>query len=251
MWLLVDDSTRSIGGTIPISLRHWTVIVRTGSSAPTILVSFNRMGPNPGSFSACSNGLQRTCDYSWMNSTRSIGGTIPISLTHWGPLLYVQALPAQLFWYLSGWALTLCSFSARSMGLNVYVTTRGGIQLTSIGWDYPHFFETLEPLLYVQALPAQLFLVSFNWDGLTFGSFSACSMGCNITCTRGWIQLAVLELSPLLWHIGMNCVRTGSSSSDYFWYLSTRMGPNDCFSSTLNGLQRTCDYSWMNSTHRY
>jgi hypothetical protein len=162
---------RSIGGTIPISLRHWSRYVRTGSSssnyfgifqlgwAPNpfvpfqhapmgcnvhvttrgwiqligtipffetlepllyvfqlqlFLVSFNWMGPNLWFLFSMLNGLYYMC-YSWMNSTRSIGGTI--TSWHIGAVDACRLFQLNYFWYLSTrMGLTLCSFQHAPMG---------------------------------------------------------------------------------------------------------------------------------------
>jgi hypothetical protein len=138
-----------------------------------------------------------------MNSTRSIG-TIPISFDTLEPLLYVQALPAQLFWYLSTrMGLTLCSFQHAPMGCNVHVTTRGWIQLAVL--NYPHFFETLSRYCTYRLFQLQLFwYLSTRMGPNPLFPFQHAPMGCNVHVTThyGWIQLALVELSPLLWDIG-------------------------------------------------
>jgi hypothetical protein len=83
MWLLVD-STRSIGGTIPISLRHWS---RYCTYRLFQLQLFWYLQPGWALTSFLFSMLQWVVTYMWllwMNSTRSIdSGTIPISLRHW------------------------------------------------------------------------------------------------------------------------------------------------------------------------
>jgi hypothetical protein len=91
-------------------------------------------------------------------------------------------------------------------------------------WNYPHFFDTLEPLLYVQALPAPTIFGIFQLGWALFCSFSARSMGCNITCDYSWMNSTAWWTIPTSLTHWTVIVRTGSSSSNYFWYLSTRMG---------------------------
>jgi hypothetical protein len=161
MWL-VDEFNSSIGGTIPISLsRLRAVIVRTGSSSSNYFGIF-QLG---WALTLCSfqhaQWVYPYIDYSWMNSTHRYCGTIPI----WdiGPLLYVQALPAPTI---------LVSFRD---GPNPFVPFQHAQWVVTYmwllvdefnsqyWWNYPHFFDTLEPLLYVQALPAQLFWYQLGW----------------------------------------------------------------------------------------
>jgi hypothetical protein len=124
-----------------------------------------------------------------------------------------------------GWALTLCSFSARSMGCNVHVTTRGWIQLAVLV-ELPHFFETLSRYCTYRLFQLQLFwYLQLGWALTLSFLFSTLQW----VVTYMWLvddSTALVELSPFLWDIGAVIVRTGSSSSNYFWYLSTRMGPN-------------------------
>jgi hypothetical protein len=108
------------------------------------------------------------------------------------------------------------------MGCNVHVTTRGWIQL--IG-NYPILWD-IGAVIVQYSSSNYFWYLSTGW-ALTFGSFSACSMGC-ITCvTRGWIQLTVLVELSLLWHIGAVDV-CRLFQLNYFWYLSTRMGLTLC-----------------------
>jgi hypothetical protein len=130
-------------------------------SSSTILVSFNQdvtFVPFQHAPMGCN---VHVTTRGWINS-RSIGGTIPISLRDIGAVMYVQALPAPtFFWYLSTrMALTLlfpfstlnrlctCDYSWMDSTLQYW-------------WNYPNFFESLEPLLYMYRL-FQLHFVSFN-----------------------------------------------------------------------------------------
>jgi hypothetical protein len=132
--------------------------------------------------------LQWVATYMWLLvdefNSRSISGTIPI----WD-IGYCAYRLFQLNYFESCLSARMgpnpfVPFQ-RSMGCNVYVTTRGWIQL-QYWWNYPHFFETLEPLLYVQALPAQLFWYLSARMGPNLWFFSARSMGCNVhVTTRG------------------------------------------------------------------
>jgi hypothetical protein len=97
-------------------------------------------------------GCNITCDYSlgWIQLT--IGGTIPISLRHWTVIVRTGSSSSTIFGIFQlGWANPFVPFQHAPMGCNVHVTTRGWIQLALVR-TIP-FFETLEPLLYVQALP--------------------------------------------------------------------------------------------------
>jgi hypothetical protein len=114
-----------------------------------------------------------------MNSTRSIGGTIPF-LWHW--YCTYRLFQLQLFWYLFGWALTLFSFS----------------------------------------------MVTYMW--LLVDEFNS----------QYWWNYPISLLSH--WAV----ITLGSSSSNYFWYLSTRMGPYFC---SFQHAQWVVTYIyWMNST---
>jgi hypothetical protein len=156
-------------------------------------------------------------------------------------LLYVQALPAPTILVSSTrMGPNPCSFSARSNG-NVHVTTRGWIQLAVLvelsplltHWSRYCTYRLFQPNyfgIFQLDGPNPLFLFSLQWV-VTHRT------------TRGWIQLAGMELSPFLWDIGAVIVRTGSSSSNYFWYLSTRMGPNPLFLFSM--LQWVVTYMWL------
>jgi hypothetical protein len=146
-----------------------------------------------------------------------------------------------------GWALTLLFLFSTLNGVTCMWLLVDEFN-SQYWWNYPHFFETLEPLLYVQALPAPTIFGIFQlgWAPLFL---SARSMGCNVhVTTHGWIQLAVLvELSTSLTHWSRYCTYR-LFQLQLFWYLSTRMGPNPFVSFQHAQWVVTCDYSWMNST---
>jgi hypothetical protein len=90
-----------------------------------------------------------------MNSTRSIGGTIPISLTHWSRCVRTGSSSSN--WYLSTrmGPNPFVPFQHAPMGCNVHVTTHGWIQPQY--WNYPHFFETLSRYCTYRLFQLQLF----------------------------------------------------------------------------------------------
>jgi hypothetical protein len=159
MWLLVDEFNSQYWWNYPHffeTLSRW-LYVQAQSSSFYFGIS-TRMGLTLCSFSACSMGCNVHVTTHWMNSTRSIGGTIPTSLTHWSRYCTYRLFQLQLFWYLSTrMGLSFVPFQ-RSMGCNVHVTTRGWIQLV---WWNPSFWHLSRYCTY-RLFQLQLFLVSFN-----------------------------------------------------------------------------------------
>jgi hypothetical protein len=142
-----------------------------------------------------------------MNSTR-ISGTIT-SLTHWVCYCTYRLFQLQLFFgiFQLGCPNLLFLFST----LQWVVTYMWLLvdEFIQYWWNYPHFFETLRPLLYVQALPAPTIFGIFQlgWALTLLFLFSTLQWVVTVhVTTRGWIQLAVLvelsffeTLEPLLY----------------------------------------------------
>jgi hypothetical protein len=129
MWLLVDEFNSQYWWNYPTSLRHWAVIVRTGSSAQLFWYLSTRMGLTFCSFSARSMGCNvHVTTRGWFNS--QYWWNYPISLDIETVIVRTGSSSSTILGISQlGWALPFCSFSARSMGCNVHVTTRGWIQL--------------------------------------------------------------------------------------------------------------------------
>jgi hypothetical protein len=192
MWLLVLNSTRSIGGIHP--LWHWSRYCMPYRLFQLQLFWYlsTRMGPNPLFLFSMLQWVVTPCDYSWMNSTRSIGGTIPL-LWHIGA--YVQALPAPTIFgiFQPGWALTLL-FLFSTLQWVTYMWLLVDEFNSAVLWNYPHFFESLRAVIVHTGHSSNYFLHLPTRVGPNF-VFSACLMGWNVhVTTRGWIQLAVLAV---------------------------------------------------------
>jgi hypothetical protein len=172
------DSTRSIGGTIPISLSHWAVIVRTGSSSSYFGIF--QLGWAT-LFLFLFNGLL-TYMYVLVDEFNRSIGTIPTSLTHWRVIVRTGSSSSNYF-----------GISSTRMGPNplfLFSTLQWVVtymwllvdEFNSYWWNYPHFFDTLRPLLYVQALPAPTIFGIFRMGPFRF-PFQHAPMGCNVHVT--------------------------------------------------------------------
>jgi hypothetical protein len=183
-----------------------------------------------------------------MNSTRSIGGTIPTSLTHW--VCTYRLFQLQLFWYLS-----------TRMGPNPFVPFQHAQWVVTYmwllvdefnsqyWWNYPHFFWVIEGVIVRTGSSPTIFgIFQLGWAPNPLFLFSTLQWVVTYMWLLVGIQLAVLvELSPFLWDIGAVIVRTGSSSSNYFGIFQLGWALTLSFLSAPQ-MVVTCITPWMNST---
>jgi hypothetical protein len=93
-------------------------------------------------------------------------------------------------------------------------------------WNYPHFFDIGAVIVRTGSSSSNYFgIFQLGWALTLLFLFSTLN-GVTCVCDYSWmIQLAVLVELSFLWDIGAVIVRTGSSSSNYFWYLSLGWAP--------------------------
>jgi hypothetical protein len=160
-----------------------------------------------------------------MNSTRSIGGTIPISLRHWSRYCTYSSSSSNYFGIFQlGWALTLLFLFSTLQWVVTYVTTRG-IQLAVLVELSPFLWDIGAVIVRTGSSSSNYFgIFQLGWAPNPLFLFSMLQ----------WVVTHVTTVdefnSQYWWNYPTSlthcAVRTGSSSSNYFWYLSTRMGPN-------------------------
>jgi hypothetical protein len=163
MWLLVDEFNSQYWWNYP----HFFETLSCYCTYRLFQLNYfwylsTRMGPNPLFLSACSMGCNvHVTTRGWIQLA------VLVELSHFfdtlEPLLYVQALPAQLFWYQLGWAQPFVPFQ-HAQWVVTYMWLLVDEFNSQYWWNYPISLSDIEPLLYVQALPAQLFwYLSTRW----------------------------------------------------------------------------------------
>jgi hypothetical protein len=155
---------------IPISLRHWSRYCTYRLFQLQLFWYLStRMGPNPLFLFSM---LQWVVTYMWLlvdEFNSQYWWNYPTSLTHWS--IRTGSSSSNYFGiFQPGWALTLL-FLFSTLQWVTYMWLLVDEFNSAVLWNYPHFFETLEPLLYIQVLAPTIFCIP-NRDGPNFVLFS-------------------------------------------------------------------------------